>query len=178
MQLNLAPHPNALPSDPELKLWADIAHAHILAASASAKVWFCVGAPIRQFAVAGPAEPGRADELWRTTCFEIFLRRPGEEPYREWNFAPSGQWAAYDFAAYREGRAGTDVRFAPEIVLQDNLTWWQVGVTVPLDRGPWQLGLSAVIEEQGGTQSYWALAHPPGGKPDFHAPDCFAARLA
>jgi hypothetical protein len=35
------------------------------------------------------------------------------------------------------------------------------------------LGLSAVLEEQDGTKSYWALAHPPGGKPDFHHPDCF-----
>lgn len=38
------------------------------------------------------------------------------------------------------------------------------------------LGLSAVIEEMGGTKSYWALAHPPGA-PDFHHPTCFAATL-
>ena len=35
-----------------------------------------------------------------------------------------------------------------------------------------------VLEEQDGTKSYWALAHPAGDKPDFHAADCFAARLA
>ena len=40
-----------------------------------------------------------------------------------------------------------------------------------------QLGLSAVLEEKDGTKSYWALAHPPGDKPDFHDPDCFAAQL-
>jgi hypothetical protein len=39
-----------------------------------------------------------------------------------------------------------------------------------------QVGISAVIEEVGGTKSYWALAHPPG-KPDFHHPTCFAATL-
>ena len=38
------------------------------------------------------------------------------------------------------------------------------------------MGLSAVIEEQGGVKSYWALAHPDA-KPDFHAPACFAATL-
>ena len=41
---------------------------------------------------------------------------------------------------------------------------------------PWQLGLSAVIEEADGRLSYWALAHPPG-KPDFHHSDCFALEL-
>lgn len=39
-----------------------------------------------------------------------------------------------------------------------------------------RLGMSAVIEEQEGTKSYWALAHPPG-KPDFHHPACFAITL-
>ncbi len=41
----------------------------------------------------------------------------------------------------------------------------------------WQLGLSAVLEEKDGTKSYWALAHPDG-KPDFHEPGCFTAKLA
>ena len=38
------------------------------------------------------------------------------------------------------------------------------------------MGLSAILEEKGGTISYWALAHPEG-KPDFHAAACFAAEL-
>jgi hypothetical protein len=38
------------------------------------------------------------------------------------------------------------------------------------------MGISAVIEEQGGVKSYWALAHSDA-KPDFHAPACFAATL-
>jgi hypothetical protein len=41
---------------------------------------------------------------------------------------------------------------------------------------PWRLGLSAVIEENNGRKSYWALEHP-AGKPDFHDPDCFALEL-
>ena len=38
------------------------------------------------------------------------------------------------------------------------------------------LNLTAVIEEEGGHKSYWALAHPPGA-PDFHNPSCFLGRL-
>ncbi len=47
----------------------------------------------------------RADELWRHTCFEAFLKTPGESGYRELNFSPSGEWAAYRFDAYRAGMA-------------------------------------------------------------------------
>lgn len=41
----------------------------------------------------------------------------------------------------------------------------------------WRMGLSAIIETNDGTKSYWALRHPPG-KPDFHHRDCFALELA
>jgi hypothetical protein len=34
------------------------------------------------------------------------------------------------------------------------------------------LGLTAVVEEENGRLSYWALKHPPG-KPDFHSPEGF-----
>ena len=124
-----------------------------------------------------PAE-GRADELWKTTCFEAFLRAEGDEAYREWNFALSGQWAAYDFAGYREGMADANVT-EPYVRMEDNFTWLALGATiaVPADR-VWHLALSAVVEEANGAKSYWALAHPPGDQPDFHHADCFAARLA
>lgn len=133
-------------------------------------------APPERF-VLPDGEARRADDLWQTTCFEAFLRADGEDGYREWNFAPSGKWAAYDFISYRDGRTEAEVK-EPYIRLEDNLAWFSLGATIGIEAGRrWHLGLSAVIEERDGTKSYWALAHGPG-KPDFHAPGCFAARLA
>jgi hypothetical protein len=176
MQLALLPHPATPPSEP-LKVWATVEHAGSLGAVASTNIWFGVGAPAERFVIPEAKDPARADELWRTTCFEAFLRIPGADPYREWNFAPSGEWAAYDFASYREGRSDAEVP-APYIRVEDNLTWWALGATIPVAADAvWALGLSAVLEEKDGTKSYWALAHPPGDKPDFHAADCFAASL-
>jgi hypothetical protein len=176
MQLNLIPHPATPPSEP-FKVWASVEHAGSLGAVASTNIWFGVGAPAERFIIPQAAEPIRADDLWQTTCFEAFLRIPGADAYREWNFAPSGQWAAYDFASYREGRTDADV-VPPYIRMEDNLIWWALGATIPVDaETDWALGLSAILEETDGTKSYWALAHPPGDKPDFHAADCFAASL-
>jgi len=39
------------------------------------------------------------------------------------------------------------------------------------------IAMAAVVEDEGGRLSYWALRHPPG-KPDFHHPDSFALELA
>ena len=177
VQLNLIPHPQSLPTDPELKVWAPVDYVASLSSTATTNIWFGVSAPTDRFVIpSGEAE--RADELWQTTCFEAFLRAEAEEPYREWNFAPSSAWAAYDFTGYREGRTNADVAAAPYIRMEDNFTWWALGATITVDADrSWQLGLSAVLEEQDGTKSYWALAHP-SEKPDFHHPDCFTARLA
>lgn len=179
MQLNLVPHPQTPPSDPTFKVWVNIDHAGALGVIASTNIWFGIGAPANRFVIPQASEEAkRAEDLWQTTCFEAFLRASGEQPYREWNFSPSGDWAAYEFKSHREGRTDAEVA-EPYIRVEDNLTWWALAATIAVDAAiPWALGLSAILEEKDGTKSYWALAHPPGDKPDFHDPVCFAARLA
>ena len=178
MQLSLLPHPATQPADPPFKVWASVDHMSSLGAVATTNIWFGIGAPADRFVIPATEEPRRRDELWKTTCFEAFLRAQGEDSYREWNFAPSGDWAAYDFSACREGMAAADVT-EPYIRMEDNMRWWTLGATIAV--GPdhsWHLGLSAVLEEKDGTKSYWALAHCDPEKPDFHLADCFIAKLA
>jgi hypothetical protein len=123
------------------------------------------------------AVPARADGLWRSTCFEAFVRAVPDTGYYEFNFAPSTQWAAYRFDAYRAGmRVATELD-APRLdVKAGGLSLaleaaLDLPSSLPSDAA-WRLGLSAVIEETSGRKSYWALAHP-SGRPDFHHPDCF-----
>ena len=178
MQFNLVPHPATPPSDPSLKAWVNVEHAGALGAIASTNIWFGIGAPAGRFAIPEAVEdPGRAEALWETTCFEAFLRRADGQAYREWNFAPSGEWAAYDFTGYRNGRTDADVT-PPYVRFEDNMTWWALGATIAVAaESNWVLGLSAILEEKNGIKSYWAIAHPEGDKPDFHEPACFAAHL-
>jgi hypothetical protein len=125
------------------------------------------------------AGKGRADELWRTTCFELFLKPEGSAAYIELNLSPSERWKAYDFVAYREGMTERPFPREPECTLRQGSNFAIFDVAIPLAGLPQQacaMGMSAVIEEQGGAKSYWALAHP-AGEPDFHAPACFAATL-
>ena len=175
MQFNLIPHPTTTTN---FKVWATVDHIASLGAVATTNIWFGVGAPAKRFVIPTLTEPWRADDLWQTTCFEAFLRGGASDAYREWNFAPAGNWAAYDFSKRREGQTRAEVGSPPYIRMEDNFTWWTVGATIAVNAGrDWHLGLSAVLEEADGSQSQWALAHPPGDKPDFHDPDCFIAHL-
>jgi hypothetical protein len=116
----------------------------------------------------------RADELWRHTCFEAFLRPLPGAGYYEFNFAPSTQWAAYRFDGYRAGMRLAAEIAAPRIEVQAEAERYTLRASVELAAagGAGRLGLAAVIEDVSGDKSYWALAHPLG-KPDFHHADCF-----
>jgi hypothetical protein len=125
------------------------------------------------------AGKGRADELWQTTCFELFLKPEDAAPYLEINLSPSERWNAYDFEAYRWGMAERPFPREPECTLRLGSSFAIFDAAIPVGGLPdceCAMGLSAVIEEQGGVKSYWALAHPDA-KPDFHAAACFAATL-
>ncbi|HEX6530934.1 MAG TPA: DOMON-like domain-containing protein [Burkholderiales bacterium] len=124
---------------------------------------------IERLRIPPPRAPRFIDGLWQHTCCELFVARPGGG-YREFNFSPSGEWAAYEFDGYRTGRRAIEAR--PDIVLRGQ----QLEVSVEELKAA-RIGLSAVIEEEDGTISYWALRHAPG-KPDFHHPDAFAMELA
>lgn len=136
---------------------------------------------IRSVSSSGPRE--RLDNLWKTTCFECFVSEAGKSQYSEFNFSPRGGWAAYSFAAYREGMKILNTPIRPygtdEII--DSSMFLGRHLVLPSEIEPrrslsWQIGLSAVIEESDGNISYWSLAHPPG-QPDFHHPDCFTLEL-
>ena len=108
----------------------------------------------------------RADELWRSTCFELFISRPSETAYVEINLAPGGGWNTYRFDDYRAGMRvsndldvtriqGASPNFSAEIKLP--------GVAFPDELC---LGISAVLENIDGDLTYYALGH--GAVPDFH----------
>ena len=76
VQLDLVPHP-ATPPSQALKVWAKVDYAGAFGVTATANIWFGVGAPASRFVIPPADEGERRDELWRTTCFEAFLRGRG-----------------------------------------------------------------------------------------------------
>lgn len=125
------------------------------------------------------AGKGRADNLWKTTCFELFLKPRGGTAYSEFNLSPSERWAAYDFADYREGMEERPFAREPDCTMRVGRAMAIFDAALPraqIPSGKCAAGLAAVIEEEGGVISYWALAHG-GEKPDFHDAACFTASV-
>lgn len=150
--------------------------ASVTRAGKHATICYDVVGPIAAITFPDLAPPARRDELWKATCFELFVQVPGEDGYIEWNFAPSGEWAAYRFDGYRAGMRNADVA-TPVISTEVSGNLFRMSVTAELGDQPLRAGLSAVIRDVDGNTSYWALAHP-AGKADFHHTDGFVLELA
>lgn len=121
-----------------------------------------------------------ADGLWQHTCCEAFVAAVDGREYREFNFSPSGQWAAYRFTAYRERDAAFRPPAAPHIAVARHAEGFRLTARLVPELLPaataFNIGLSAVIETADGAKSYWALVHA-GAQPDFHIRQSFTLTL-
>ena len=122
------------------------------------------------------ARPQRRMGLWQHTCFECFLGAAVTAGYTEVNVSPNGDWNCFGFQDYRLDMQvvaqPTVVSIAAEIKDQH-----QARVHIVLDLQGWsaglnslQLGLAAVIQDNRGSQHYYALQHIDAN-PDFHHRD-------
>ncbi len=144
---------------------------------------YAIAGNIAALRVPAATGPGPADGLWQHTCLEAFVSAESDATYREFNFSPSGQWAAYRFAGERQ-RDTSPAHDLPAPVMQLAVTPTLLTLDVRLPRAalpssaqPLALALCAVIEELDGRLSYWALQHPQA-RPDFHHPAGRSMRLA
>jgi hypothetical protein len=141
--------------------------AELVRVPGGAVATFSVVGDISRIAVPPPATPGRTDELWRTTCFELFVAGDGCA-YREFNLSPSGAWAAYEFDDYRSAVRDSAAAIEIETVIMGK----GLRLIAKIESefvNPAAVGLTAVIEETDGAIRYWSTGFAPG-KPDFHAP--------
>jgi len=132
---------------------------------------------IDRLAIPGAGAPLRTNELWRHTCFEVFLRAAGASGYAEFNFSPSSAWAAYRFDKYRTGRSDIELPGPPRIACRQDRATLILKASLMNASHPTQttqLAVSAVIEDVHGALYYWALRHADG-KPDFHHEAAFVA---
>ncbi len=143
-------------------------------------VHYSLEGDLNRLRVPRPRAPRIAERLWQHTCCEIFVASEGSPGYHEFNLGPSGEWAAYAFTRYRDGGILDDEQLNPGVTVRSTAGRLELDARVRLGHlspmylsASLSLALSAVVEDDSGELSYWALRHPPG-KPDFHHPDAFA----
>ena len=125
--------------------------------------------------------PIRKNELWETTCFELFLGIKNTPIYWEFNLSPSGDWNIYWFEDYRKSML-LEERFEslPFNILRDSNALY-LGLEFNLDFlvsviENMDVSITTVINSKEGDISYWALKHC-GKQADFHLRDRFVLEI-
>ncbi len=126
--------------------------------------------------------PARKDELWRTTCFELFLAVKGSPQYWEFNMSPSGDWNVYVMDAYRQVNMKPEARIQ-QLQFQAQMEWNCLSLKAEIDLNSIlqneqviQAGITSVVQLNTKRESYWALVHPQANA-DFHLRDSFLFEL-
>jgi len=127
--------------------------------------------------------PARKDELWKSTCFELFLGITNSPQYWEFNFSPSGEWNVYRMDAYRRigFREETSIQRL-QLEIQNEADGFVLNATVDLNPVFQQsqlldVGIAAIIQTNDGNATYWALNHS-APYADFHLRESFILALA
>lgn len=172
---------HALTRHPSSASPASTVEAEIVRTPESLALRYTVMGDIEKLAIPELANPTRADELWKHTCFEAFIMPEPGLSYSEFNLSPTGQWAAYHFTGHRRGMSNIAEASDPGVGSRAFGDRFELRATfdlrgLPNLDGAWKVGLSVILEDTSGIRSYWAVRHPEN-KLDFHHLDCFALQL-
>lgn len=170
----LRPFPSTLPL-PDVRITGSIGrHSNRLSLA------YALLGPLAEIEIPQPDVPGRRNNLWEETCFELFLSPENSGGYWEFNLSPSGHWNVYRFEAYRQGMAEEQAFYSLPFSIRREQDALHLSLELDLDRilpkvQALEVGITAVIRSSKGAISYWALTHP-GPEPDFHRRDGFIIR--
>ncbi|MEV8057725.1 DOMON-like domain-containing protein [Streptomyces antimycoticus] len=139
---------------------------------------YVLDADLSRLRIPGTRPSHHVDGLWKHTCFEMFVRKATDAPaYYELNASPSTEWAIYTFDGYHQNMAPVSSERPPRIRVTHEPNRLEIEIRADLRGLPHaaEIALAAVIEDDNGTLSYWALKHA-ASKPDFHHPDSFVLK--
>jgi hypothetical protein len=119
----------------------------------------------------------RRDNLWQSTCFELFVSAAGSKEYWEYNLSPSHDWAVFHFTDYRQDKSDNPVTQDLTVTTQrTNNKRFELRCTIELPQAvktqKMELGVSAVIQDVHDKLYYYALIHCKETA-DFHHRDSF-----
>ena len=118
----------------------------------------------------------RANELWKATCFELFLANSKKDEYYELNFSPSLAWNFYYLKYYRAEVQEVEIVAEPTVQIREDKNSYSIELTLEgfdFERFD-SCNLTAIFLTQEGERTFWSI-QPMKESPDFHHRDYFVA---
>lgn len=113
------------------------------------------------------------EELWRHTCFELFIRDRHGEGYEEINCSPGGRFSRTYLSSYRNVHSVREFHTAPDIICSrqgDSCEYAICFAGIDIVQG--EIAVAVITADDRGTRRFWGMNHR-GDIPDFHHDDNF-----
>lgn len=119
----------------------------------------------------------RANELWRATCFELFLANSKTKIYYEINISPTLHWNIYRLETYRAEPKELIVSSEAIIKIREDEQSYEINFELEckeLDLAEFdQYNLAVILLNNQNEREFWTI-RPMGKSPDFHDRDGFS----
>jgi hypothetical protein len=126
---------------------------------------------VNEYHFKNPSKQQRADNLWKNTCFELFIANTHNNAYWEINISPSTQWNIYHFSDYKEGMKKEKNITQPIIKTTQKNNYYSLSFTSTFTQDvlnqELQINLAVILLDLDGVRHFYSI-FKNSGNVDFH----------
>ena len=132
---------------------------------------FKISGAVKKYQIPLKENLKRANNLWKATCFELFLANSKTQSYYEINISPTLHWNIYRLETYRAEPKELISSSKPIIEIKEDEKSYEIDFELEckeLDLVEFdQYNLAVILLNKQNEREFWAV-NPVGERPDFH----------
>ena len=122
----------------------------------------------------------RANELWKATCFELFMNNYSSTKYYEINISPSTQWNSYQFTSYKKEMIESHIFSTPTIRSQQQNNGYNLSFEMDFTESIFEkkllINCAVILLDNKGVRYFYSINRRKE-LPDFHDREYFELLL-
>jgi len=130
---------------------------------------FVIEGALKEYVFSNTVGKKRADELWKATCFELFLANSKKEEYYELNFSSSLAWNFYYLKTYRADVTEVTNVSTPQIELHKTNNSFKITIELELENlEEFDIcNVACIVLRKNEERTFWSKKHQ-NSVADFH----------
>ena len=130
---------------------------------------FIIKGALAEYIFSKKVEHKRANELWKATCFELFLANSKKEVYYELNFSSSLAWNFYYLESYRADVVEVTNVFSPQIEVHTTNNSFKTSIELEFENiEEFDLcNVACIVLNKNKERTFWSMKHQ-NSVADFH----------
>ncbi len=133
------------------------------------KISFFIKGLLAEYVFPLKSEKKRANELWKATCFELFLANSTKEAYYELNFSSSLAWNFYYLSGYRAEVKELQNISNPKIEVYKSDNKFKIVLEMEVENLKEfdSYNVACIVLNKKNERIFWSVHHHLN-RPDFH----------